>query len=96
MSTGTLGQRFLRSVQIERDWQSRDVIAHYVPTLQVRQVLRRLGDALANGATDRAWTLTGPTGRENRCLPRSRSSSYPQSMPLRVRRGVFYACTIPS
>lgn len=62
MSTGTLGQRFLRSVQIERDWQSRDVIAHYVPTLQVRQVLRRLGDALANGATDRAWTLTGPYG----------------------------------
>ena len=62
MSTGTLGQRFLRSVQIERDWQSCDAIAQYVPTAQVRQVLRRLGDVLANGATDRAWTLTGPYG----------------------------------
>ena len=62
MTQGTIGQRFLRSVQLERDWQDPRALSHYVLTPQVQQILRRLADALSGSSTERAWTITGPYG----------------------------------
>lgn len=62
MSQGTAGQRFLRSVRLERDWQVPRALSHYVLTPQVLQILWRLADALSSSSTERAWTITGPYG----------------------------------
>lgn len=62
MSQGPVGKRFLRSVRLECDWQDPHALSYYVLTPQVRQILRRLVDALSSSSTERAWTITGPYG----------------------------------
>jgi hypothetical protein len=55
-------KRFFRSVRISEDLADSEALRGYVITPQVRQVLSRLAVGLQPGATDRAWTLTGPYG----------------------------------
>lgn len=56
------GERFLRSVRVDRDSTDNTALAGYVVTSQVRDVLVRLIDGAAGESLDRAWTLTGPYG----------------------------------
>jgi hypothetical protein len=54
--------QFLRSVNLEKDYQSGGQTDEYIITPTARQVLRRVAEGLEEGSTHRAWTLTGPYG----------------------------------
>ena len=55
--------RFHRSVHLERDfYDTRNVLDGYVLTVTAREMLSRVISTLENGATSRAWSITGPYG----------------------------------
>lgn len=53
---------YTRSVNLERDFQSPEVVRGYIPTTRAIQTLGRLADTLTVDATPRAWSLIGPYG----------------------------------
>ncbi|MBU2008219.1 hypothetical protein KJ743_03895 [Patescibacteria group bacterium] len=55
-------RQFLRSVNIEKDYQIDGQADEYIITATARHVLRRVVEGLGDGSTYRAWTLTGPYG----------------------------------
>ena len=55
-------ERFRRSVHLERDFYTENALDGYVVTVKARETLTRLITARENGATSRAWSLTGPYG----------------------------------
>ncbi len=55
-----IGRRFLRSVNLERDYIGTGLNGDYIITPTAREVLHRLSEGLAPEAMARAWTLTGP------------------------------------
>ena len=55
-------ERFQRSVYLERDFYTENALDSYVVTVKARETLTRLITAQENGATSRAWSLTGPYG----------------------------------
>lgn len=55
-------RRFYRAIRLERDLAEPGALDGYLLTPQVKQVARRLEAGLRDGATERAWTLTGPYG----------------------------------
>ncbi len=55
-------QRFLRSIHLERDYQSADQNREYILTPTARHVLRRIFESLAEHSLSRAWSITGPYG----------------------------------
>jgi hypothetical protein len=57
-----VGRRFLRSVNLEKDYSGADLNGDYIITPTARDVLHRLSEGLAPSAMSRAWTLTGPYG----------------------------------
>lgn len=54
--------RFRRSVHLERDFYTENVLDGYVLTATAREMLSRIISTLENEATSKAWTLTGPYG----------------------------------
>jgi len=54
--------RFLRSVQLERDFDDPNVISGYVPTEFSQQCLERMIAGLAPKSGQRAWRMTGDYG----------------------------------
>lgn len=54
--------RFRRSVHLERDFYRENAIDGYVLTATAREMLSRVISTLENGATSKAWSLTGPYG----------------------------------
>lgn len=55
-------RQFLRSVNLEKDYQSNSQNGDYIITPSARQILRRVAEGLSEGSTYRAWTITGPYG----------------------------------
>ena len=55
-------RQFLRSVNLEKDYQENRNDGNYIVTPSSRQILRRLAESLSGGSTYRAWTITGPYG----------------------------------
>jgi len=55
-------RRFFRSVHLATDAQRPDASEGYLLTPLGKATLGRVLDGLANGRTERAWTLTGPYG----------------------------------
>ena len=55
-------ERFRRSVHLERDFYTDNALDGYILTVTARGTLQRLIAACENGATSRAWSLTGPYG----------------------------------
>ena len=55
-------ERFQRSVHLERDFYTENALDGYVVTVKARETLTRLISAQENGATSKAWSLTGPYG----------------------------------
>jgi len=55
-------QQFLRSVNLEKDYQSNNQNGNYIITATSRQILRRVTEGLNLNSTSRAWTITGPYG----------------------------------
>ena len=54
--------RFLRSVQLERDFHDVAALAHYVVTPHMAEAFRRIADGLRTNSGCRAWRLTGDYG----------------------------------
>jgi hypothetical protein len=58
----SVGSRFGRSVNLERDFDELVSLEGYVLTTTARSALHRLAQAFQEPAASRAWTLTGPYG----------------------------------
>jgi hypothetical protein len=58
----SIRRQFLRSVNLEKDYQSTSQNTDYIVTPTSRQILRRVAEGLSAGSTYRAWTITGPYG----------------------------------
>src|SRR5438309_2943515 len=54
--------RYRRAMNLERDAVRGDALAGYLVTPVVRRALTRVISGLEAGATERAWSLTGPYG----------------------------------
>ena len=54
--------RFLRAVQLERDFLDPNALSHFVTTLPQREALLRITSALAVDSPRRAWRVTGDYG----------------------------------
>ena len=57
-----VGQRFVRSTHLERDFSAPDALDGYISTPEVSSHLRRLGRGLRRGSAQRAWRVTGDYG----------------------------------
>lgn len=53
---------YTRSINLERDWSSEDVLRSYIPTTRSLHVLSRIIATLNGNAMPRAWALIGPYG----------------------------------
>ena len=54
--------RFLRSVQLERDFHDVAALEHYVVTPHMAEAFRRIADGLRTNSGRRAWRITGDYG----------------------------------
>lgn len=54
--------RFRRSVHLERDFYTENTLDGYILTVTAREMLSRVISTLENGATSKAWSITGPYG----------------------------------
>jgi len=59
-----VGARFQRSVNLEKDYVGGQRNGDYIVTPNARQVLNRVAEGLRNQSPYRAWTITGPYGRD--------------------------------
>ncbi len=57
-----INPRFLRSVNLERDFQDSLALDGYVATLETERHLRRIGNGLRTESGQRAWRITGDFG----------------------------------
>jgi hypothetical protein len=57
-----VGTRFLRSVNLEKDYTGGQRNGDYIVTPNARQVLTRVTEGLRSKSPYRAWTITGPYG----------------------------------
>ena len=55
-------ERFLRSVQLERDFHDPHALAGYIVTPAMAAAFRRIADALRPTSGRRAWRITGDYG----------------------------------
>ncbi len=55
-------ERYVRSVNLERDFEDASSLEGYVVTPQLRQMLERLQSGLDTYSTQRAWRITGDYG----------------------------------
>ena len=53
---------YTRSINLERDQDSLDVLKSYVPTSRALRTLRRIAESMNDQGSPRAWTLVGPYG----------------------------------
>lgn len=58
----TITNRFMRSVQLERDFGDPGALDHYVVTPDMALSFQRVADGLATTSTQRAWRITGDYG----------------------------------
>src|SRR5688572_4559365 len=58
----SIKSRFLRSVQLERDFQDTAALSGYVWTDFVQECCERIGDGLRPKSGRRAWRVTGDYG----------------------------------
>lgn len=54
--------RFLRSVNLEKDFEAGSQNGDYIVTPAAVDILRRVTEGLSHASTYRAWTITGPYG----------------------------------
>lgn len=54
--------RFTRSVAIAKDFVNQDALGGYIVTPVAKAILGRVGSALCDDTSTRAWSLTGPYG----------------------------------
>ena len=58
----SVNTHYTRSVNLERDSGSADVVKAYIPTSRALRTFSRISEAFGNDLTPRAWSLIGPYG----------------------------------
>ena len=58
----SVNTHYTRSVNLERDSGSADVVKAYIPTSRALRTFSRISEAFGNDSTPRAWSLIGPYG----------------------------------
>lgn len=58
----TVNTHYTRSINLERDSESVDVVKAYIPTSRALRTFTRISDAFNSGLLPRAWSLIGPYG----------------------------------
>ncbi len=58
----SLNTHYTRSVNIERDFSSEDIVKAYIPTSRAVRTLERVVDTFGDKQAPRAWSLIGPYG----------------------------------
>lgn len=58
----SISPRYLRSIQLERDFNSPEALSGYCVTAETTRHLKRLGQAFAPESSQRAWRITGDFG----------------------------------
>jgi hypothetical protein len=58
----TINTHYTRSINLERDASSVDVVNAYIPTSKALRTFARIADALHDGQAPRAWSWIGPYG----------------------------------
>ena len=58
----TINTHYTRSINLERDSQSVDVVNAYIPTSRAIRTFSRISDAFDSELKPRAWSLIGPYG----------------------------------
>ena len=58
----TINTHYTRSVNLERDSSSVDVVNAYIPTSRALRTLQRIGESFNDDISPRAWSLIGPYG----------------------------------
>ena len=57
-----LDTHYSRSINLERDADSRDILNAYIPTTRAIQTLDKIAETFNNKSAPRAWSLVGPYG----------------------------------
>jgi len=57
-----VNSHYTRSVNLERDQDSIELIKAYIPTSRARRTLERVSDTFDGETAPRAWSLVGPYG----------------------------------
>ena len=57
-----INTHYTRSVNLERDAESIDVINAYIPTSRALKLFGRISDGFTNKQAPRAWSIIGPYG----------------------------------
>ena len=89
-----LKSRFLRSVQLERDFRDPTALAGYVRTHFVQESCDRIADGLRPDSGRRAWRITGDygSGKSSFALLLANVLSRPESeLPPQVRRVIDFS-----
>jgi hypothetical protein len=83
-----VGNRFLRSVQLERDFQDSAALNSYVLTDFARSCFNRIAEGLDPGSGRRAWRVTGDygSGKSSFALLLARSLEDRTQVPQRLRQ----------
>ncbi len=58
----SVNTHYTRSVNLERDSTSAEVVKAYIPTSRALRTFSRISEAFGNNLTPRAWSLIGPYG----------------------------------
>lgn len=58
----TVNSHYTRSVNLERDQDSIELIKSYIPTSRARRTMERVVNTLSANTAPRAWSLVGPYG----------------------------------
>lgn len=61
-SIAHLDRHYTRSINLERDADSCDILSAYIPTSRALQTLDKIADAFQQKSMPRAWSLVGPYG----------------------------------
>ena len=87
--------RFMRSTNLERDFDDEDALVGYVVTPHIRTSLGRLISGLAPGSGQRAWRITGDygTGKSSFAVAFARLLAGHKGVPSSVRRAVGTSVT---
>ena len=57
-----LDTHYTRSINLERDADSTDILNAYIPTSRAIQTLDKIAETFTKKSTPRAWSLVGPYG----------------------------------
>ena len=83
--------RYIRSVNLERDFADPTSLDGYVLTPELKQMLTRIESGLSSASTQRAWRITGDYGAGKSSfalLLAHRLGSGSDSLPARLRQGL--------